>query len=139
MALDIAHDAACIHSQGEPVAVNDDVSLTILNVAAYHQPRNAAHGGVVISFNTGDRAGDGEVFNGADTGTEQAAADPFLFVDMETTDRMSGSVKGTVERNVLVANGHPLHAGEVDVIGKGHHQIPLLLVMQCVDGMDKVD
>lgn len=27
----------------------------------------------------------------------------------------------------------------VDVIGEGHHQVPLLLIMQLVDGMDKID
>ena len=137
--LDLAHHAAYIHPQREAVAVNDDVSGAVADMSAYHQPRDAAHGGVGIRGDAGDGAGDGEVFNGARADAEQAAAAPFCFVDVETADGVSASVKGAVKWDVLVADGRPLHAGEVDVTGEGHCQVPLLLVVQLVDGMGKVD
>ena len=50
---------------------------------------------------------------------------------------MSASIKGAVERDVLVADGNPCHIGKVDIVSKSHQQIPLLFVVQFIDGVGK--
>ena len=135
---ELAHHAACIHSQGEPVAVDGEIGGAVVNLSAYHQPRDAAHSGVDIPGDAGDGAGDVEVFNGPSAEPKQAVAARIVLFDCHIADGMAAAVEHPRKEMPATADGDPLvQAAQVDVSGELYGQVRLAVVPPRVDILGK--
>ena len=79
--------------QGPPVAVDDQVRGAVPHHAAGEVPHEPAHGGVRLSGPIVDRAGDGDVLNGAGDIAEQTVVAGPLLLDRHSRNRVAAAVK----------------------------------------------